>query len=76
MEATHARNEATAKVIGTLNNQIELLNEEIESVHMFLDDKGVPRTTVSYEDGYKGEERRLSIVGRIKHLIGVLNVES
>jgi hypothetical protein len=42
-----------------LHNKIELLEEDIECVHMFLDDKDIPR--------YEGEtEAEYSIVGRIQ----------
>ena len=43
-----------------LKNQVELLQEDIECVHMYLDDKHTPR-----KDS-KGIE--YSIVGRIKRL--------
>ncbi len=43
-----------------LKNQVELLQEDIECVHMYLDDKDLPRKD------FKGRE--YSIVGRIKRL--------
>ncbi len=43
-----------------LKNQVELLQEDIECVHMYLDDKDLPRKD------FKG--RGYSIVGRIKRL--------
>jgi hypothetical protein len=43
-----------------LKNKVELLQEDIECVHMYLDDKHIPRKD------YKGEE--YSIIGRIKRL--------
>lgn len=42
------------------DNKIELLEEDIECVHLFLDDLGIPR---------KDEDDVYSIVGRIKRLI-------
>lgn len=42
------------------DNKIELLKEDIECVHLFLDDLGIPR---------KDEDDVYSIVGRIKRLI-------
>jgi hypothetical protein len=41
-----------------LHNKIELLEEDIECVHMFLDDKDIPR--------YEEPGAEYSIVGRIK----------
>ena len=52
-----------------LENQVEQLKEELECIHMYLDDMEAPRKKPSYEDGYKGEMRDLSIVGRVKSLI-------
>jgi hypothetical protein len=46
-------------MINRLKNEIELLKEDLECVHMFLDDFNVPRKDEN------GEE--YSIVGRIKH---------
>ena len=42
------------------DNKIELLEEDIECVHLFLDDLGIPR---------KDEDDVYSIVDRIKRLI-------
>mgnify|MGYP006958833456 CR=1 FL=1 len=42
-----------------MNNKIELLEEDIECVHLYLDDKNIPR--------YLGEDE-YSIVGRIQIL--------
>lgn len=41
-----------------LKNQVQLLQEDIECVHMYLDDKHIPRKD------YNGRE--YSIIGRIK----------
>jgi len=46
--------------VGMLRNKIELLEEDLECPHMWLDDMGVPRG----DDG--GE---FSIVGRVKRLL-------
>ena len=43
--------------ISTLENQVELLEEDIECVHLYLDDAGSPR---------ENEEGAYSIVGRIQ----------
>ncbi len=43
-----------------LKNQVELLQEDIECVHMYLDDKHIPRKN--------SEGREYSIIGRIKRL--------
>ncbi len=56
--------------VSMIDNEKELLEEDIECVHMFLDDKGAPRENLSNEDGYHNEMRTLSIVGRIKALLG------
>ena len=42
------------------DNKIMLLNEDLECVHLYLDDKGVPRQD--------DEGETYSIVGRIKQL--------
>ena len=56
--------------VSMIDNEKELLEEDIECIHMFLDDKGAPRENLSNEDGYHNEMRKLSIVGRIKALLG------
>lgn len=56
-----------------LENELMIAKEDIECVHMFLDDKGAPRENLSNEDGYHNEMRTLSIVGRIKALLGEEN---
>lgn len=45
----------------TLINMIELLEEDIDCVHLYLNDKGIKRGD---------EEGKFSIVGRIKILMG------
>lgn len=51
-----------------LENKINLLEEDLEAVHMYLDDKLLPR------EDYKG--RKYSIVGRIKRLEELLTFKS
>jgi len=46
--------------IEMLKNQVELLQEDIECVHMYLDDKHIARKD--------SKGREYSIVGRIKRL--------
>lgn len=46
--------------IDILKNKIELLEEDLDCIHMYLDEVGAP---VYYET------EKLSIVGRIKHLL-------
>ncbi len=43
-----------------LKNQVELLQEDIECVNMYLDDKNIPRKD--------SKGRQYSIIGRIKRL--------
>ena len=50
---------STEDTVDSLRNRVELLQEDIECVHMWLDDQGAPR---------EGEEGTLSIVGRIMRL--------
>lgn len=52
-----------------LENQVEQLKEELECIHMYLDNLGAPRQSPSFDDGYKGEMRGLSVVGRIKSIL-------
>lgn len=49
-----------------LENQLMLAKEDLECIHLFLDDIGAPLQSPSFSDGYNGEMRDLSIVGRIK----------
>ncbi len=53
-------NESTS----TIANQLELAREDLECVHMWLDDRLAPRVDVDNDD------RVLSIVGRMKALLG------
>lgn len=54
----------TTKEVELLNNQIELLREDIEAVHLFLDGINIPR---------KDDTDTYSIVGRIKFLMKQYN---
>ena len=48
------------KKVQMLINKIELLEEDIEAVHLFLDDLGISRVK---------DDKYMSIVGRIKMLV-------
>jgi hypothetical protein len=55
-----------------LENKVELLEEDLECIHMFLDKLGIPRTNVLSEiktdKKYVKETEIYSIVGRVKQL--------
>lgn len=53
------------KKISTTENQVELLKEDIECPHMWLDDQGIPRTETEGE--YRGDS--FSIIGRVQMLL-------
>jgi len=54
----------TTKEVEMLNNKVELIEEDLESVHLFLDSLNIPRAD---------EKDTYSIVGRIKFLMRLYN---